>query len=422
MNYLLAGYLLVVLNIGASESKPVSLEECFQAALKKSETVGNQIQLVQQAEENYSQAVGSFLPTISGSVTYLMQPKDNSNPLANQFSPSEQTTVKLTADQPIFRGLREYAGLRQRRNVLESQQESKNRSVVQLFNDVVQSFYNVLLFRSDLRNYRTEIQVNQKRFQDLKSFTRSGRNRESDAISVQSNIATLEAQVYLTEGQLKAAQESLAFLTAFEPETDLSDLEDLPKDIGPLETYLNQVELRPEVKAAKKDLDASDDAVGIAWGAHLPSIDVIADYYPVRPGLLANYNWDVQFTASIPLFSGGVTQSQVRVAAADRKAKELALSKARRFAEQEIRSLYYTYVADLGQFEKLKEASELTHETFLLEEKDYRLGLSTNLEVLQAMDQAQQTRRAFDRATLTAKADFAKLEAAAQKRRNLLSN
>ena len=40
----------------------MGLEDCFQAALKRSEVIGEQVELIHQAEERYRAAVGAIMP------------------------------------------------------------------------------------------------------------------------------------------------------------------------------------------------------------------------------------------------------------------------------------------------------------------------------------------------------------------------
>ena len=52
---------------------PRTLEDCFRAALERSETVASQLELVIQAEEHYRQAVGGVLPSLSAVAQQTVQ-------------------------------------------------------------------------------------------------------------------------------------------------------------------------------------------------------------------------------------------------------------------------------------------------------------------------------------------------------------
>ena len=120
----------------------VTLQDAFRSALKLSETISDQKEQVIQAEERYSQAKGSLLPTLTGIASYFVQPDPPNGP--STFQPSAQPLVKVTLSQPLFRGLREYAGLRAGRIGLENQSELTRAAERALFLDVAQNYLTVV--------------------------------------------------------------------------------------------------------------------------------------------------------------------------------------------------------------------------------------------------------------------------------------
>src|SRR5260221_9419928 len=99
--YLIASILLLIPTLLWAE-EPLSLKDCFKAALKRSEVLATQQELVVQAEENYHRAWGTILPAINGSYSYFHQDAESS---------AEQKTLKIMADQPLFRGFRDFAAV-----------------------------------------------------------------------------------------------------------------------------------------------------------------------------------------------------------------------------------------------------------------------------------------------------------------------
>jgi outer membrane protein len=123
-------------------------------------------------------------------------------------------------------------------------------------------------------------------------------------------------------------------------------------------------------------------------------------------------NWDIQFLATFPLYAGGSIDSSVRQAASQIHQYELNVSLARRQGDEQIRAFYRTYTADQQQVEALK-GSKLANERNLKAElTDYRLGLVTNLDVLNALISYQESERALDTQIFTTKLDYFRLESA----------
>jgi outer membrane protein len=111
-----------------------------------------------------------------------------------------------------------------------------------------------------------------------------------------------------------------------------------------------------------------------------------------------------------------ITEARRREAVSLRTQAELALSQARRQAEQEIRVAYQNAHLDRSQLDALGKATEAAKKNYAAQQRDYRLGLVTNLDVLQAMNAYQENERALDRAQYAAKLNWLRLEAAAVRR------
>jgi outer membrane protein len=258
--------------------------------------------------------------------------------------------------------------------------------------------------------------VNQKRLKELESFYKIGRSRMTELLTFKSNIASVEAQLETSRQQLEVAKDVLAFVTGWDRETALEDTEPMPPGPNGVDSYLARVDDRPDVKVALQNVEAFGEGVPIARGAHLPSLDLLGNYYFDRPGVLSNVNWDVQLALTVPIFQGGAIQSQVRQAESVSRQYDQLLSQARRTAEEEIRTFHDNWAGDQKQVAKLTDLADISNQTYQAQLKDYRNGLVTNLDVLQAITSAQDAQRLLDRARFLAKLDAVKLEAAAAQR------
>ena len=407
--------LVIAANLGHA-AEALTLDEYFAAALKRSEVVATQGELIRQAEERYKQANSALRPTVNGVASYTRQDPIPAGELSTSTSPNRQSLAKLTATQPLFRGFREFAALRQTKALLGAQDQDYRNARAQLFMDVTQNFYTVLSIEQDLKNFGEEINQNIDREKELNSRVRIGRSRIGEVLSVQSTISTLRAQVEQLQGQLGTAREAFAFLSGLASTTLLRDTEDLPVNLEPLDDYLARLELRPDVSASRQRLSAAQENTKVARGAHLPSLDLNANRYLERTGNLKDSTWDVGIALTVPIYAGGLLQSKVSEAVSQRTQAELSASQVSRQAEQEIRSIYQSVVFDRSQLDALEKATESARKNYEAQRRDYRLGLVTNLDVLQALTAFQENQRALDRARYTSKLDYLKLQAAAVRR------
>lgn len=388
-----------------------SLRDAFEATLIRTETIDINREIAEQQRELQNQAMGALFPTINGTGSYLRQPEPSG--VGQSISPTSQTTLKITGDQPLFRGFREFATLRQKKDLAAAQVFTLLDTARQLFYSLAQAYYNVLEYESDLKNYTRQMNDTVKRLKETEEFYKIGRSQLTDVLAVKTNIATLEVTIANTKGQLESAKDVLAFYTGWNRNTPLKDDEATNRGKNPVEDYLAKIENRTDVKIALANVKANDEGVPIAWGAHLPSLDLLGDYYFERPGTVyQGVNWDASLAITIPIFQGGVIQSQVRQAQSVARQYHLQLSYTRRNAEQEIRTFYDTLVMDREAYDKLTELVEVAKKTYETDVKYYRNGLVTNLQVLTDMATYEGALQQLGHQRFMVQLDTVKLQAA----------
>ena len=402
--------------------EPLSLKDCFKAALKRSEVLATQQELVVQAEENYHRAWGAILPSVNGSYSYFHQNAPGLTSSGNTESSAGQQTLKIMADQPLFRGFRDFAALNAAKALITAQKQARQWAGMQLYRDVARAFYTCLAVQKDLDVLDNELELYQKRIKELQDRLSIGRSRNTELLTVQAAQAILKAQREQVLGQLYVAKEVLAFLTGLDQGIQLDDTDVAPSNIGSLDSYQSDLDARPDIIAARKNVKAFKSNVSVAKGAYLPSVDLIGNYYVERPDLHANGKWDVEIAVTLPIFTGGTISSNVKTAQSQKRQSEIQLSQVERLALEEIRSLYHNLKADLAQLAALQEAFDLAEKNYQANLKDYELNLVINLDVLQALTAYQDTQRSLEKIRYLAKIDYNQLEAATAHRLYLMKD
>ena len=415
MMVVLSMYLTLATRPGIT-AEALTLDGYFAEALVRSEVVATQNELIRQAEERYRQAGAALYPTVSGIGSYTRQDSGARDAPGLTASPTRQPLARLNATQPLFRGFREFAALRQTQALVDAQGDDYQNARVQLFKDVAQNFYDVLTLEQDLKNLDDQIVQYQLREKELQDRVRIGRTRPGEVLTVQATISTLRAQIEQVRTRLSTARDIFSFLSGLSATTPLHDTETLPGKPEALDDFLVRVALRPDVKAAQRRQTAAQENISVARGAHLPSLDLNANRYLERTGSLENVEWDVQLALTVPLYAGGSVQSRVREAQSQNAQAELVTARARRVADQEIRSFYQTVVLDRSRLDALEKATDATRRNYETQQRDYRLGLVTNLDVLQALTAHLENRQELDRVRYEVKFNYLRLQAAAVQR------
>ncbi len=411
-------FLLTPTCLWAEES--FSLKDCFKAALKRSEVLATQQELVIQAEENYNRAWGAILPSINSSYSYFHKDAPGIISSGNTESSAEQQIFKIMADQPLFRGFRDFAAVNSAKAFITAQEEARQWAGMQLYRDVAQTFYTCLAVQKDLHVLDNELDLYQKRIKELQDRLATGRSRITEVLTVQAAQAILKAQREQVLGQLEVAKEVLAFLTGLDQDIQLDDTDEVPFDIESLDSYQSELNARPDIMAARKNLEAFKSNVSVSKGAYLPSVDLISNYYVERPDLHKNGDWDVELAVTLPIFTGGISSSNVKTAESQKRQSEIQLSQVQRLALEEIRSLHHNLKTDLAQLASLQEAFNISEKNYKANAKDYEFNLVTNLDVLQALTAYEDTERSMEKIRYLAKIDYNKLEASAAHRLTLM--
>jgi outer membrane protein len=378
-----------------------SLDDCYQAALKRSQTQAISFEAISQAEEHYKQATGSVLPSlrVGGQLYSQSEPPSNENQLA------------FSASQPLFQGFREYAALREAKDLVAASKQAYRWAAWQLFADTAQAFNQVLAAEKNLADLQSELNLYADRISFLQGWLNIGRAQDTDVLSVQSAQAQIKAGIEAAKYQLAASREVLAFLTGLPVDQALADNESLPAQIDPLETYSAGLDQRPDLLAAAANVEAAKEGVNIASGQHLPQVAAGADYYPYRYKPDTDINWDAYITFTMPIFTGGIINSQTRAAESAQRQAEEQLEQSRRMDVEDLRSAYVKLHYDLSQERALVDAADLAGKNYKAETRNFERGLVTNLDVLQAMVTFVNTLQAADATHYGALGDFQSLQA-----------
>jgi outer membrane protein len=387
----------------------VSLKDAYQAALDKTESAAILDARATQASERVSQAKGAIFPELSLKSNYIRQQS-----LPN--TRSESSEIKFNLIQPVFRGFREFSYLRSIELDLNAQTLERTQLNLSTYTAVGQVYFAILTAEQDLKNLTTLLELMNKRVQEVKSRTQIGRSRTSELLTAQSQAATLQTQIRAAQLVVDLARDRFSLVTGLPRDTAIEDsVLDLPTQIPALTSYLDESHRRPDLSALKTRIESSEEKVAFFKGAHWPTLDFSGNYYLKHTRPLDRVKWDLGLTLTLPLYQGGVVSSQVREAAAKVQEQELSSALAIKSAEQEIRSYYQQVTNGIEQMTSIKEGLEIAEKNYQEQNRDYRFGLSTNLDVLQALNVLQDTRRALDRTKYQTLTAWHMLQAAAGK-------
>ncbi len=143
--------------------------------------------------------------------------------------------------------------------------------------------------------------------------------------------------------------------------------------------------------------DIARDNVRIAIGGHLPTLNLVAGRSYLRtdealntpglqfPNLESKFNdRQIVLQLSVPIFSGGFTQSRVRESQYRWIAAKEAVVQSSRATERQARDAYLGVIAGIARVQALRQALESSRTALRATEAGYEVGTRTSVDVLNA--------------------------------------
>ena len=326
-----------------SSTAAVTLAECFDRARKISESVGISAENTRFVQEQYRAQIGAVLPHIDWIKSQFYQQNigsgGSSGSAANTSLKPTQPLSYFQLQQPIFAGLRDWSTIAITKSQEEQARLNERATDLQLLSDVAAAFYAAYTLQDQLAVLVETRKLNKDQVDQLDRWTNIGRTRPSDALSAETQLASIDAQMQNTNRTLAESRHLLLFLTGVPADVPLTDQEPGPPGLT-LDEALTRAGKRPDLLSAVESLHQADLSIRFARGAHLPTLAATGRYYTERVGFLSDVRWDATFLLDVPLYEGGSTQAQVRQARSQEIIAQLTLARLKRDVERQVRTAY----------------------------------------------------------------------------------
>ncbi len=393
----------------AEQMKALTLADCYRMALKQSEEIAIDAELLNETEGRFMQSLSGILPHVSFSSSDKRQDGSGSSAFTLKNVPER----KFTFSQPLFSGFKEFAAMRGARLERHEREYEKARAEQLLLVDVSDAYHFLLEQREDLRVLDSIRKILRDRIGELEARERLGRSRSSELVAVQAQLYRVEAEWEQAQSRETITAQLVEFLTGLDAIGDLADPGPNLPTADPEEMLLAKADSRADVKALEQTLGITQQQLKAAKAKFFPTVGLDGNYYVERAGASKDVTWDASLKVDVPIFQGGNAVGATKEATSGVKQAELRLRQRRRMARQEIRDAYTEYDAALAQLRAFTKALEATEESYQLQVHEYLLNLVSNLEVLQSLQTLQDSRREVIHARHEALRRYWKLKSAA---------
>lgn len=394
-------------------------------ALKHSPSIASARAALRQAQENASATRGGLLPTLDASAGATRQ-KTSSAQFgggAAGFSVSPYTvynaSVSVGYTLDLFGGVRR--GIETQLALADYQRAQLDTTYLTLAANVVTASLQEASLREQLRATEQILDIQGKSLQIAQQQQQIGSKSLSDTLAVRTQLATTEATLPPLRAQLAAARNQLAtYLGTTPAQLELSPLTldaiSLPQDI-PVSLPSGLVEQRPDIRAASAQLHAASAGVGVATAAMLPQITLSgsAGSQALHAGDLFSAGtgaWSLGLGLTQPLFHGGELLHRKRAAQAGLDKAVADWRQTVLVAFQNVADALQALQYDAEGLAAQAAAESAAAQQLALTRRQFQLGSTGYLNLLDAQRSFQQARIALIQARVARLADTAALYAA----------
>ena len=267
----------------------------------------------------------------------------------------------------------------------------------QLYVRVASAYFNVLVAQDSLDVFRSYEDAYKQEFEQSSVRFKNGLAMASDVSQSQAYYLYIKSQRISTQVNLKDAKRALEQITG-QPTGTLKKLrEDLPmqgpKPADPQAWVDAAMHTNPVILAAHYTVTADEHQVSAARAGHLPTLRANLQYgkfgtwSSAVPGAAA-YGPGVTtigLTLNVPIFSGGMTQSQVRQAIAQRDEDRGVLESQRRQAARDANNYYNLVVDGIEQVDTARTSVDAARKTLASMRAGYEIGTQSLTNVVFAI-------------------------------------
>lgn len=370
-------------------TKVLTYDECVKKSLENSFDYKIQFEKLKQANLERLKAIGGLLPVISL----------EHNRYYNYGSSFDDKgwDSSITAIQPVFHGFSKFFSISEKDRLAAAEAYNLSQTKKNIAEQTAAAFYNLALAQANLLNTQEAVNIITGRTKELQDREALGKSRLSEVYTVQSRQAVLSAQLDQARSDTEAAADALALVMNTDSVmiAQPADSDTTAPEIDSTIAARNQ----PAIKSIEAELEAQSSRINAQESIFLPQIDLtLTKQIGSKPYTGGNFAFVL--AANWPIFDGGARVfDTVSEYSAEEGLKQARLSLLKTTL-YDIKSRLRDYNASVSSVKFYKDAYDKSLKSYKMMEKDYRYGMSTNIDVLQALSDLTDVKHSLDTAVI----------------------
>lgn len=362
--------------------------------------------------EGVPQARALLLPQINGSLSLqqesggaLSSNSNNSTTGGNgDVGHIRSRSIGAEVDQTIL-NLADIANLQAAHSTSDAQQKAYDAAAQDLFIRVATAYFTVLSDEDQLTYAKANEEAYRVTYDQADQQYKVGIAAVTNVYQAKSFYESAKATTITAENTLANDRQALTVITG-QPVGELKKLRpELPMD-APLpsdpQAWVDMaMKNNPTLESAQLSVDAADHSVNAARAGHLPTITASLSHSKTTAwfengsyNAAGNGRWGntIGVTLSVPIFSGGLTQSKVRQSIDQREEAKDSLELTRRQTVQNTLNYYNSVNSEISEVQSGKAAVDAGQKALDATKAGFQVGTQIMLDVLtaiQTLTQAQ---------------------------------
>jgi outer membrane protein len=401
---LAAGCASVLAAVLAASAQAEGLGDAVALAYETNPTLQGERAQLRATDEEYPQAEAGLRPTLNVTGSYSYESEQVTEPGSGSANVSGGTgTAQITAVQPLYTGGRVTAKIDAAKADILAERENLRRTEIGVLQSVVGAYLDVRRDTEALAIARDNVNVLQHELDETSARFDAGQLTRTDVAQSQARLALAKSQTATAQATLAVSRAAYAAVVGqapgdLAPEPAIDPL--LPADVDSAFDAADRD--NPQVRQADYAEEASAARLAEAKAQTRPSVQLQGQYGyvgeqegisssfgAIPSGLQSERGGSIAVQATAPIFTGGLTSSQIRQAAAQDDESRIAVDAAKRQVQQATAQAWSQLLgarANLVSDQEQVKSDQVAFEGVSAEQK---VGLRTVLDVLNAQQELE---------------------------------
>lgn len=388
---------------GSRACETLSLNEAVRLAVANNKDIKQAREGKNAAHARLMEAMAGFMPSITGSAQYIFTHQVPMIPIpANSFGPNfppSELNVRLdttfeyaagfNAVLPLFSGGMVWHNYAASKHLYESASETEQAERQNIIYQVKKAFYGLLLAKESVDVLQHSRDLAAEHFRVTRERYHAGEASELDMLNAKVSLSNLDPQLIATRNNVKIAELALKNVIGVEFTDTLCAKSDvvLPSFSNDLHYYQAQAEQNNyQLKILSRQLSAAGDYKKVSVGRFLPTLAITGNYDWLSNAFSGAWQdiYQAALVLEIPLFNGGADVGRMKEASSNYYRLVFARSEAKDTIRISTEAAYSNALVSEKEIKSAQNALDTAQTAETIAEEQYRTGMATNLDVLNA--------------------------------------